>query len=138
MQGGVDKTVALPGCADGMVERTVDVVKEWLVCVKARSVSECAQMDDNDLLSAVDVTSADDMCSVLDLTRYPEASAAALMIVTEEAVRLFALATPPPPQPSAAAAPVLLPADDLRSMSAQALGDDVAAISRDYASFRGL
>ncbi len=137
VQGGVDKTVALAGCADGLVERTVDVVKDWLVCAAPRPVSECAQMDDTRTLTAMDVTSAGDVCSVLDLTRYPEASAETLKIETEEAVRLLALASPPPPQPSAAAAPVLLPADDLRSMSAQALGDDVA-ISPDYAAYSAL
>ncbi len=62
-------------------------------------------------------------------------ASATLKIETEEAARLLALASPPPPQPSAAAALVVLPADDLRSMSAQALGDDVAAISPDYAAY---
>ncbi len=138
VQGGVDKNVCLAGRADGLVEQTVGVVKDWLVCAAPRPVSECAQMDNTRALTAADVTSLNDVCSVLDLTRYPEASAATLKIETEEAVRLLALASPPPPQSSAAAAPVLLPADDLRMMSAQALGDDVAAISRDYAAYSAL
>jgi hypothetical protein len=140
VQGGIDKTVALAGCADGLVEQTVGVVKDWLACAAPQPVSECVQMDDTDVLSAADVTSADVVCSLLDLTRYPEASAAALKIEMEEALRLLALASPPPPppQPSAAAGPVLLPADDLRNMSAQALGDDIAAISPDYAAYSAL
>ncbi len=87
VQGGVDKTVYLAGDAGGLVEQTVEVVKDWLVCAVPRPVSECAQMDDTDALSSADVTSADDVCSVLDLTRYPEAAAAALKSETE-AVRL--------------------------------------------------
>ena len=138
MQGGVDKTVRLAGAADGLVEETVKVVKDWLACAAPRPSSECAQMDDTDPLVAVDVTSADVVCSVLDLTRYPEASAATLRTEMEEAVRLLALAPPPPPQPSVAAGPVLLPSVDLRNMSAQALGDDIAAISPDYAAYSAL
>jgi hypothetical protein len=42
------------------------------------------QTDDTDVFSAVDVTSADVVCSLLDLTRYPEASAATLNIEKEE------------------------------------------------------
>ena len=87
VQGGADKTVCLAGEAGGLVEQTVEVVKEWLVCAVPRPVSECAQMDDTDALSSADVTSADDVCSVLDLTRYPEAAAATLKSETE-AVRL--------------------------------------------------
>ena len=78
MQGGTDKTVCLAGRADGLVEQTVGVVKDWLVCAAPRPVSECAQMDDTRALTAADVTSADDVCGVLDLTRYPEAAAATL------------------------------------------------------------
>jgi hypothetical protein len=136
--GVVDKTVALAGCVDGLVEQTVGVVKDWLACAAPRPVSECAQMDDTDVLSAADVTSADDVCSMLDLTRYPEDSAAALKIEMEEAARLLALASPLPLPPIAAAAPVLLPLDDLRNMSARALGDDIAAISPDYAAYSAL
>jgi hypothetical protein len=35
-------------------------------------------MDDTDALSSADVVNEDDVCSVLDLTRYPEAAAATL------------------------------------------------------------
>ena len=84
VQGGVDKTVALAGSADGLVEETVKVIKDWLTCAAPRPSSECAQMDDTDPLVAVDVTSADVVCSVLDLTRYPEASAATLRTEMEE------------------------------------------------------
>ncbi len=132
------KTVALAGCADGLVERTVDAVKDWLVCTAPRCVCECAQMDDTRALAAVDVTSADAVCSVLDLTRYPEASAATLRTEMEEAVRLLALAPPTPPQPSVPTGPVLLPSVDLRNMSAQALGDDIAAILPDNAAYSAL
>ena len=87
VQGGADTRVCLAGGAGGLVEQTVEVVKQWLVCAAPRPVSECAQMDDTDALSSADVTSADDVCSVLDLTRYPEAAAATLRRETE-AVRL--------------------------------------------------
>jgi hypothetical protein len=73
------------GCADGLVERTADVVKDWLVCAGPRPASECAQMDAARALTAADVTSADDVCSVLDLTRYPEAAAATLKSEIEAA-----------------------------------------------------
>ena len=76
---------AMAGEAGGLVEQTVEVVKDWLVCAAPWPVSECAQMDDTDALSSADVTSADDVCSVLDLTRYPEAAAAALKSETEAA-----------------------------------------------------
>jgi hypothetical protein len=78
VQGGTDKTVVLAGCADGLVEQTVGVVKDWLACAAPRPVSECAQMDDTRVLTALDVTSADVVNSVLDLTRYPEEAAATL------------------------------------------------------------
>ena len=48
-------------------------------------------MDDTDALATADVTSADDVCSVLVLTRYPEDLADTLKIETEEAARLLAL-----------------------------------------------
>jgi hypothetical protein len=76
---------AMAGEAGGLVEQTVEVVKDWLVCAAPWPVSECAQMDDTDALSSADVTSADDVCSVLDLTRYPEAAAVALKSETEAA-----------------------------------------------------
>jgi hypothetical protein len=41
-------------------------------------VSECAAMNDTDVLLATDVTDDDDVCRVLDATRYPEKDAAAL------------------------------------------------------------
>ena len=71
----MDKTVGLAGDSRGLVENTVKVVKDWLVCVAPRPVSECERMDDTDALTATDVTSADVACKVLDLTRYPEACA---------------------------------------------------------------
>jgi hypothetical protein len=138
VQGGGAKMVRLAGGADGLAELTVGVVKDWLVCAAPRPVSECAQMDDSDVLAAVDVTSPDVACSVLDLTRYPEASAATLKVEMEEAVRLLALAPPPPPQPSVPAGSVLLPANDLRSISAQTLGGEIAGISPDYAAYSAL
>jgi hypothetical protein len=36
LQGAADKTVALAGCADGLVERAVDAVKELLVGTATR------------------------------------------------------------------------------------------------------
>jgi hypothetical protein len=61
------------------------------VCAALRPVSEFAPMDDTDALATADVTSADDVCSVLVLTRYPEDFADTLKIETEEAARLLAL-----------------------------------------------
>ncbi len=58
-------------------------MKERLVCAAPRAVSECAAMDDTDVLLATDVTDDDDVCSVLDLTRYPEHAAATLKRETE-------------------------------------------------------
>jgi len=87
VQGGADKSVCLAGEAGGLVEHTVQVVKDWLVCSAPRPVSECAQMDDTRELTAADVTCADDVCRVLDLTRYPE-EAAATMKAEVEAARL--------------------------------------------------
>jgi hypothetical protein len=85
VQEGVDKTVCLAGVLDGLVEQTVAVVKEWLVCVEPRPVSECAAMDDTRALTALDVANAVDVCRALDLTRYPEDAAATLRIKTEAA-----------------------------------------------------
>jgi hypothetical protein len=78
VQRGSDETVCLAGGPDGLVEQTVGVVKDWLVCLAPRPVSECAAMDETDVLLATDVTDDDDVCSVLDLTRYPEEAAATL------------------------------------------------------------
>jgi hypothetical protein len=85
VQGGTDKTVSLAGAGEGLVEQTVDVAKAWLVCAAPRAVSECAAMDDTDVLLATDVTDDDDVCSVLDVTRYPEEAAATLKRETETA-----------------------------------------------------
>ena len=60
-------------------------MKERLVCAAPRAVSECAAMDDTDVLLATNVTDDDDVCSVLDVTRYPEEAAAALKSDTETA-----------------------------------------------------
>ena len=92
VQGGTDKTVSLAGSSEGLVEQTVDVVKEWLVCAAPRPVSECAAMDDTDVLLATYVTDDDDVCSVLDLAqnffaRYPEEAAATLKGETEAAMQ---------------------------------------------------
>lgn len=46
--------------------------------------------------------------------------------------------SPPPFQPSAAVGSVLLPADDLLNVLAQALGDGIATISPDYAAYGAL
>jgi len=83
VQGGADTRVCLAGGAGGLVEQTVEEVKQWLVCAAPRPVSECAQMDNTDALSSADVTRADYVYSVLDLTRYPEAAAATLKRETE-------------------------------------------------------
>ena len=85
VHAGADKTVSLAGAGEGLVEQTVDVAKAWLVCAAPRAVSECAAMDDTDVLLATDVTDDDDVCSVLDLTRYPEDAAATLKRETETA-----------------------------------------------------
>ena len=87
MQGGTDKTVSLAGAGEGLVEQTVDVAKAWLVCAAPRAVSECAAMDDTDVLLATDVTDDDEVCSVLDVTRYPEEAAATLKGETEAAMQ---------------------------------------------------
>jgi hypothetical protein len=88
VQGGTDKTVSLAGAGEGLVEQTVDVVKAWLVCAAPRAVSECAAMDDTDVLLATDVTDDDDVCSVLlHVTRYPEEAAATLKRETETAMQ---------------------------------------------------
>ena len=85
VQGGTDKTVSLAGAGEGLVEQTVDVAKAWLVCAAPRAASECAAMDDTDVLLATDATDDDDVCSVLDVTRYPEEAAATLKGETETA-----------------------------------------------------
>ena len=53
-------------------------MKEWLVCAAPQAASGCAAMDDTDVLLATDDTDDDDVCSVLDLARYPEEAAATL------------------------------------------------------------
>ena len=88
VQGGGAKMVRLAGGADGLVEETVKVVKDWLACAAPRPTSECVQMDDTDVLVAADVASVDAACGVLDLSRYPEASAAAVKLDMEEGMRL--------------------------------------------------
>ncbi len=87
LQDGAHKTVCLAGGPDGLIERTVqNVVKDWLTCAAPRQVSECAPMV-TDVISSTDVMSADDICTVLNLTHYPEEAAATLK--TEiETVRL--------------------------------------------------
>jgi Leucine-rich repeat (LRR) protein len=140
VQGGVDKTVRLASGSEGLVENTVKVMKDWLVCVAPRPVSECERMDDTDALTASDVTSPVVACSVLDVTRYPEDSAAILKSEIEQAL-LRAPHAPspvPPPQPPLAVRPVLSPLDDLRSVSAQALGDEIKMISPEYAGYSAL
>jgi hypothetical protein len=84
-----DKRVSLAGEPDGLIEQTVQVVKDWLVCVAPRPVSECAVMDDTRALTASDVVNAQDVCSVLDSTRYPEESARILKSETEFRARVF-------------------------------------------------
>jgi hypothetical protein len=135
-EAGADKTVSLAGGPQGLVELTVDVVKDFLVCASPRPVSECATMDDTDALLASDVTSADDACSVLDVSRYPEAGAAELKSEMEEVIRRRAPA--PAPQPAPAPVAVLLPLDDLRSLSSQAIGDEISAIAPDYVAYSAL
>ena len=78
------------------------VVADWLVRAAPRPVSECAQMDGTRALTAADVKSAGDVCSVLDLTRYPEVAAAtlkseaeAVKLKAEEAKKKAAVATAP-------------------------------------------
>jgi hypothetical protein len=56
VQRGSDETVCLAGGPGGLVEQTVGVVKDWLVCLAPRPVSECAAMEDTDVLLATDVT----------------------------------------------------------------------------------
>ncbi len=56
----------------------------------------------------------------------------------EQAVLLAPPAPVPPPQLPAAAGPVLLPLGDFRSVSAQALGNEMAAISPDYVGYSAL
>jgi hypothetical protein len=75
---GTAKQVHLAGCKDGLVEQTVEVVKQWLVCAAPRPVSECAQMDDTDMYTASDVDQAVTAVAVLDASRYPEDSACLL------------------------------------------------------------
>jgi hypothetical protein len=87
VQGGTDKTVSLAGAGEGLVEQTANAVKAWLVCAAPRAVSECAAMDDTDVLLATDVMDDDDVCSVLDVTRYPEEAAATLKRETETAMQ---------------------------------------------------
>jgi hypothetical protein len=78
VQAGADKSIRLAGGPDGLIEQTVVVVNDWLVCTAARPVSECVAMDDTDALAASDVSCASDVCNVLNLERYPEEAAAAL------------------------------------------------------------
>jgi hypothetical protein len=138
VQGGVDKTVRLSGDAHGLVENTVKVIKSRLVCGLPRPVSECEMMDDTDVLTASDVSNLDVACSVLDATRYPEDSASELRLEMEQAMMLAPPVSVGLPQPPVAAGPVLLPLDDLRSVSAQALGDAIAAISPDYSGYSAM
>ncbi len=43
---GVAKQVHLAGCQEGLVEDTVKVIKNWLVCAATRPAAECFAMDD--------------------------------------------------------------------------------------------
>ncbi len=138
VQGVVHKTVRLAGDPQGLVENTVKIIKSWLVCGLPRPVSECEQMDDTDVLTAFDVTSPDVACSVLDPTRYPEDSAAQLKVQFEQAVLLMHPVPAAPLQPPVVAGSALLPFDDLRSVSAQALGYEIAGLSPHYIAYSDL
>jgi hypothetical protein len=138
VQGGVNKTVCLAGDFHGLIQDSVQVIKQWLVCAPPRPVSECAQMDDTDVLTAADITSADVVCQVLDLMRYPEDSAAVLKSEMQQSILLVPPALPLPRQPPFPAPCMLLPLNDLRCLSAQSLGDEVAAISPEYAGYSAL
>ncbi len=76
-QGGAVKNVCLSGGTEGLVDQTVLVIKDWLVCTVPRCASECLVMNDTDSLSASDFPSSDEANDLLDSTRYPEDSAAA-------------------------------------------------------------
>jgi hypothetical protein len=82
---GAVHSVCLAGGPDGLVEKTVHVVKDWLVYAAPRPVSECAAMDDTRALAASDVANTNDVLRVLDLSRYPEEAAATLKSETETA-----------------------------------------------------
>jgi hypothetical protein len=53
--------------------------------VRCAATCERVRADDSDALAAVDVTSPDVVCSVLDLARHPEASEVTLNVEMEEA-----------------------------------------------------
>jgi hypothetical protein len=72
---GTRKLVHLAGCQDGLVERTVSVICDYLVCVEPRLASECVAMDSTAALMATDVLPIDVPPALMDADRYPEAAA---------------------------------------------------------------
>jgi hypothetical protein len=74
------KQVHLAGSKDGLVERTVEILSDWLVCVAPRSAVECVRMDDTDALTAADVEHGDLPSGFLKTDMYPESFAGDLLL----------------------------------------------------------
>jgi hypothetical protein len=72
---GTRKLVHLAGCQDGLVERTVSVICDYLVCVEPRLASECVAMDSTAALMATDVLPIDVPTAFMDADRYADAAA---------------------------------------------------------------
>ena len=69
----------LAGCKDGLVERTIRVIRvadpqgfPWLMSVAPRSASECCAMSDTSALLAADVAPGDFPPTLLSADLYPE------------------------------------------------------------------
>jgi hypothetical protein len=77
---GAVKLVHLAGCRDGLVEQTISVMVDWLVCAAPRPASECFAMDDTDALAAVDVGPGDIPSALLSADLYPETSACEMLL----------------------------------------------------------
>jgi hypothetical protein len=72
---GVAKQVHLAGCQEGLVENTVKVIKNWLVCAAPRPAAECFAMDGTDDLLAADVQPGHVPSKMLGTELYPETAA---------------------------------------------------------------
>jgi hypothetical protein len=79
-ESGVDKQVHLAGCQDGLIEQTVIIIQDWLVCTAPRPAAECFNMDNTDALLAADVLPLDIPSELLRTELYPETAASEVLL----------------------------------------------------------
>jgi len=77
---GAAKQVHLAGCQEGLVEQTVTVIKDLLVCAAPRPAAECFAMDDTDGLLAADVQPCHVPSELLGTELYPETAAREVLL----------------------------------------------------------